>query len=100
MDIDVDPNEGDDCCIYQLTDDRFSLVVWVEKSRIGEARKVILALPVGGEAVLGTISCGERVWIVRDESGYLIAIGDTDSKELCYRISKAELDLLLKAGVR
>jgi hypothetical protein len=97
MDIDVDPNVDGDSYIYQLADGRFFLVVSVDKSRLGETRKAVLALRVGEEAVFGAIGCGERVWIARDESGYLIAIGDTDSKDVWYRITEPELHLLLNA---
>jgi hypothetical protein len=99
VDIDVDPNECDDCIIYQLTDDRFFLVVWVDKSRLEETREAISSLGADGEAVFGTISCGGRVWIVRDESGCWIAIGDSESKDMAYRITEAELGSLIDAKI-
>ena len=99
MDVDLDPNDGNDECIYQVSDDRFYMVIWVNKSRLPETRKAVTALREGDEAVFGTISCGERVWIWRDESGYWICVGDTDSKDICYNLSKTEVDLLLKAEI-
>jgi hypothetical protein len=96
VDVDIDPNEGGDSLIYQLYDDRFFLIVWVDKARLDETRGAISSLG-HGYASFGTISCGERVWIVRDESGCWIAIGDADSKDAGYRITEADLGLLLDA---
>ena len=97
MDVEIDPNEGGDCFIYQLSDDRFFLVAWVSKSGLAQTQAAIATLHAGEETVLGEINCGARVWIAREDSGYLIAIGDTDSKDLCYRITQADLDTLLDA---
>jgi hypothetical protein len=59
MEIDVDSNTGGDCYNYQLIDDRFFLIVWVDKSEFEERRNAIQALNSEKEAVFGTIRCGE-----------------------------------------
>jgi hypothetical protein len=99
VNVDVDLNQGGDDYIYQLTDGRLYLVVWVDKARVAQARKAIASLAVDTEAAFGTIRCGEGVWIVRDQSGYAIAIGNTDSKDVSYRLSDADLNQLLHAGI-
>jgi hypothetical protein len=100
VDIDIDTNEGDDNSIYQLTDDRVGLVVWVPKARLLEIRRSVKALPIDGEVMLGTISCGERVWLTRHESGYGIAIGDPDSKDVWINLSAQEVTQLIEAAPR
>ncbi len=97
MDIEIDPNEGGDDLGYQFSDDRFYMVVWVDKSRLCEVLEGISALRIDSEVVFGTIGCGERVWVVRDESGYSLAVGGTDSKDICYRITDEVLGQLLAA---
>jgi hypothetical protein len=97
VDIDVDGNEGGRCYIYQLGDDRFGLIVWVPKAQLADTRRAVIALSVGQEVVLGTIGCGERVWVTRHESGYAIGIGDTDSKDVWIRLSEQEVVELVEA---
>ena len=97
MDIDIDPNEGGDDYIYQVSDARFCLVFWVKKTQFAKAGKTIAALRVGDEGVFGKLGSGERVWICRDKGSFSIAIGDTDSKNVCYKISKAEFTQLVNA---
>jgi hypothetical protein len=97
MVVDVDANENGEHCIFQVSDDRFYLVFWAKKSQLAKTRKAIAALDVDEEGVLGEISSGERVWICRDKRAYWIAIGDTDSKDICYKISKAEFKRLIEA---
>jgi hypothetical protein len=97
VDVDVDTNEGDGCCICQLFDDNFFLVVWVDKSPLPETLKAIAAPSIGQEVMFGTISNGGRVWVSREESDYWIVIGDPDSKDAGFRLSPSELEVLLVA---
>jgi hypothetical protein len=97
LDVHIDRNDGNGECIYQLTDDRFYLVVWVAKVGLDEVKKAVAALAPGEEAEFGQISCGGRVWICRNESDYELVVGDSDSKDVCYRIPQADLDRILAA---
>jgi hypothetical protein len=97
VDVDIDPNDDDDDYIYQVTDDRFFLVFRVNKGELAETRKAIIGLRVGEEAVFGTTGSGDRVWICRDKGAYCIAIGDTDSKDVSYKITKAEFNELIRS---
>jgi hypothetical protein len=73
------------------------LIVWVDKASLDETRGAISSIGAVGAASFGTIGCGERVWIMRDESGCWIAVGDADSKDVSYRITEDELGVLLDA---
>jgi len=97
VDIDIDPNDGSDHFVYQLSDDRLYLVVWVNKSRLPQTRAAIAALREGDEVVFGEINSGAKVWIIKEAPGYLIAIGDSDGKDLSYPITEADLAALLSA---
>ena len=97
MEIDVDANEGGDCYIYQLSDDRFGLVVFVSKAMLAATQQSMKALAVGEEVVVGTIGCGERVWLTRHETGHAIAVGDTDGKDVWIGLSKQEVAQLIEA---
>jgi hypothetical protein len=97
MNIDIDPKEGGNDYGYQISDARFWLVFWVQKTQLAKARKAITGLHVSDESVFGKTGYGARVWICRDKRCYWIAIGDADSKDVCYKISKADFTQLIKA---
>ncbi|HEY2911391.1 MAG TPA: hypothetical protein VGI99_14165 [Gemmataceae bacterium] len=97
MQLDIDENPGGDSYIYQLSDDRFLLVVRVAKGRLAEFCRAARSLAVGEKVVLGSISCGERVWLARGEPGYALAIGDTDSADVSIALAEPDFLQLLEA---
>jgi hypothetical protein len=98
MDIDIDSNDGGEDYIFQLSDDKFFAVVFVNKQAFAQTWQALAALRENDEVVLGTISDGTRVWLWRDDGAeYWLALGDTDSKDVCYRLTADDVDALVRA---
>jgi hypothetical protein len=97
MEIDIDANGSGEDYILHIVDGRFSLAVFVSKATFPATIAGIKEMRVGDEVVLGVLGSGPRVWLIRDSEHYAFGIGDTDSKDVSYILSREDLSPICDA---